>query len=201
MAGGRKLEFDKNEALETAMKIFWEKGYIGASLSDLTEGMGIKKPSMYATFGNKEALFVQATEYYLENFAKRHGVFLLDESKPLKERLKNYLLSVIQGQCDESLPKGCYISLSVSEAASGCLPEDALNTINKAGQFAPEVLTEFFDHPEISSQLSQDTCAAEKALFVVSVLHGTAAMARAGKSKEELKPVAEQAIVGLGLPN
>ena len=61
MAGGRQRSFDKQQALENAMRVFWQKGFIGASLMDLTESMGINKPSMYAAFGNKEQLFIQAT--------------------------------------------------------------------------------------------------------------------------------------------
>ena len=58
MTSGRKKLFDENTALNAAMDVFWQKGYVGASLADLTQRMGINKPSMYSAFGNKEALFV-----------------------------------------------------------------------------------------------------------------------------------------------
>jgi len=117
MVGGRKREFDKTEALEQAMRVFWQKGYLGASLSDLTEGMGINKPSLYSAFGNKEALFIHATEFYLEHHAKQHLRFLHEE-KPLQQRLSNYLQSVVAAQFTEIYPKGCYISFCLSESAS-----------------------------------------------------------------------------------
>ena len=60
MTSGRKREFDAEIALEAAMQVFWQKGYTGASLTDLIDSMGINKPSMYRAFGNKEALFVKA---------------------------------------------------------------------------------------------------------------------------------------------
>src|SRR5882762_10738972 len=61
---GRPRCFCEEEALERAMRVFWEKGYEGASLGDLTEAMGINRPSLYATFGDKQALFFRAMERY-----------------------------------------------------------------------------------------------------------------------------------------
>jgi len=63
---GRPRGFDENAALEAAMRVFWEKSYEGASLSDLTSAMGINKSSMYAAFGDKAALFRRAMERYRE---------------------------------------------------------------------------------------------------------------------------------------
>ena len=61
---GRPREFDVEEALAAALHVFWEKGYEGASLTDLTEAMGITRPSLYAAFGNKEDLFKRALDLY-----------------------------------------------------------------------------------------------------------------------------------------
>ena len=61
---GRPREFDTDDALGAALRVFWQKGYEGASLSDLTDAMGITRPSLYAAFGNKENLFRQALDLY-----------------------------------------------------------------------------------------------------------------------------------------
>ena len=61
---GRPREFCVDHALAEALRIFWEKGYEGASLTDLTEAMGITRPSLYAAFGNKESLFRKALDLY-----------------------------------------------------------------------------------------------------------------------------------------
>src|SRR5437879_5989068 len=61
---GRPRAFNADKALEKALKVFWRKGYEGASLPDLTRAMGINRPSLYAAFGNKESLFRKAVERY-----------------------------------------------------------------------------------------------------------------------------------------
>src|SRR5205814_7401242 len=63
---GRPRSFDTNKALDRALQVFWRKGYEGASLPDLTEAMGINRPSLYAAFGNKEALFRKALDRYVQ---------------------------------------------------------------------------------------------------------------------------------------
>ena len=67
---GRPRGFDENAALEAAMRVFWEKSYEGATLSDLTSAMGINRSSMYAAFGDKAALFRRAVERYGEGPAR-----------------------------------------------------------------------------------------------------------------------------------
>src|SRR2546425_1580700 len=63
---GRPRAFDVDKALERALRMFWHKGYEGASLSDLTKAMGINRPSLYAAFGNKEARFRPALDRHAD---------------------------------------------------------------------------------------------------------------------------------------
>ena len=70
---GRPREFNVEKALDRALKVFWRKGYEGASLPELTKAMGINRPSMYAAFGNKEALFRQAIDRYVDGPAAHAG--------------------------------------------------------------------------------------------------------------------------------
>ena len=200
MAGGRKREFDKQDALNSAMKVFWKKGFLGASLSDLTQGMGINKPSMYATFGNKEDLFLEATKYYLEHHAKSHTNYLYESGIELSDRIRNYLTSVVAAQCDAMNPKGCYISLCVAEAAGDCMPDNARAIIDEAGTYAVTLLTELLQQDDEAQALQLTKSAAEKALFLVTILHGTASMARAGKTLTELEPIIDYAMLGLNFP-
>src|SRR5680860_1641617 len=72
VAIGRPRTVNKDQALDQALDVFWRKGYEGASICDLTAAMGINPPSLYAAFGNKEALFRQA----LDRYAETKGAFV-----------------------------------------------------------------------------------------------------------------------------
>src|SRR5439155_18551737 len=70
---GQPRSFDLDKALDAALQVFWRKGYEGASLSDLTQAMGINRPSLYAAFGDKETLFRKALDRYAEGPAAYVG--------------------------------------------------------------------------------------------------------------------------------
>ena len=65
---GRHREFDVVQALDAALRVFWRKGYEGASYADLTEATGVERPALYSAFGNKEALFRRALGRYYERY-------------------------------------------------------------------------------------------------------------------------------------
>src|ERR1700761_5521021 len=62
---GRPRAFDRDAALEAAMLLFWRKGFAAASMNDLCEAMDVRSPSLYAAFGSKEALYLEAIERYV----------------------------------------------------------------------------------------------------------------------------------------
>ena len=107
MAKGRPREFDAEAALDAALRVFWEKGYEGASLPDLTAAMGINRPSLYAAFGNKETLFRRAIDRYLAGPAE-HGARALQE--PTAQRVAERLLrGGIELVTAPANPGGCFL--------------------------------------------------------------------------------------------
>jgi AcrR family transcriptional regulator len=193
MTGGRQKSFDKTQALDSAMHVFWQKGFLGASLADLTEAMGINKPSMYSTFGNKEELFMLATDHYLEEYAKPHMSHLEGEGS-YQKRLKSYLMSVISNQCEGPRPKGCYISLCMTESASQSLPAQALEMILKVRDFTESFFAEWLSKECTKEIGGKDERMMVMARLIITVLHGTAAMARSGRTIQELEPVVDLAL-------
>src|SRR5271155_5212684 len=102
---GRPRAFDCGEALDAAMEVFWRKGYEGASLSDLTEAMGVSRPSLYACFGNKEALFRQALDLYEREKMAYVGEAL---AKPTARAVAEHLLTgSLERQTSICDPRGC----------------------------------------------------------------------------------------------
>ena len=199
MGGGRKREFDENAALEAAMQVFWQKGFAGASLSELTESMGINKPSMYSAFGNKEALFVKTTQLYLDSVAQLISEILHAPDVPLAERIRNYMMLLISKQCESDPPKGCYVVLCESEVAGGDLPPEAARMLTEAGHSAQEIFAELFRNDPEAKTLKLNENAEGKALCLATTLRGTASMARTGISESELVYVVEQSLKGVGI--
>src|SRR5882762_7096049 len=104
---GRPRAFDLDQALDRALKVFWRKGYEGASLPDLTKAMGINRPSLYAAFGNKEALFRKAIDRYVEGPAS-HIAEALEEPTALAV-VGRLLRGSIDLITDSRNPHGCFM--------------------------------------------------------------------------------------------
>src|SRR5262245_29688993 len=107
MAVGRPRTFDTEKALDRALKVFWRKGYEGTSLPDLTKAMGINRPSLYAAFGNKEALFRRAIERYIEGPASRVREALGETTaRRVVEQLWRGTIDLVT---DPRNPRGCFL--------------------------------------------------------------------------------------------
>jgi AcrR family transcriptional regulator len=102
---GRPRAFDAHEALDQAMRLFWRKGFLGTSLSDLTEAMGISRPSLYAAFGNKESLYRRVVERYFQGPAS----YLQDALKEPTARavVERLFQGVVDLVTDPKLPRTC----------------------------------------------------------------------------------------------
>jgi AcrR family transcriptional regulator len=102
---GRPREFSTDDALTAALRVFWSKGYEGASMTDLTEAMGITRPSLYAAFGNKESLFRQALDLYeREKLAYVSAALEAPTARGVAERL---LRGALELQISGEDPRGC----------------------------------------------------------------------------------------------
>src|SRR5204863_9522155 len=115
---GRPHTFDIDEALDRALEVFCQKGYEGTSLSELTRAMGINRPSLYATFGNKEALFRKVLDRYVEKPAAYVREAL--EEPTARAAVERLLSSAVEALTDPCRPKGCLLvqgALSCGEEA------------------------------------------------------------------------------------
>ena len=95
---GRPRSFDETGALEKATQVFWSKGYDGVTIDDLVAGMGVGRPSLYAVFGDKRAIFLRVLRAYAETEGRisREGTPLAAESS----RLDRGLSEVRRRKCD-----------------------------------------------------------------------------------------------------
>lgn len=112
----RTREFDEEKVLDAAMQLFWEKGYEATSLSDLTSRMGIQRPSIYSTFGDKKELFEAALRKYTMSRAAEARTKL--QSNPsVKEAFRHFFADVIDAEYTESLSRGCFCINTMVELA------------------------------------------------------------------------------------
>jgi AcrR family transcriptional regulator len=120
---GRPRNFDRDQAVEQALHLFWQHGYDATSLAQLKAGLGggISAPSFYAAFGSKEALFAECVQRYLTTFAQVTQC-LWDESLEPRQAIERALRQSARMQCEDGHPKGCMVALGVMSAPS---PENA----------------------------------------------------------------------------
>lgn len=187
---GRPRGFDVDQALDRALRVFWRKGYEGASLLDLTKAMRINRPSLYAAFGNKEALFRKVLDRYVEGPA---GYVREALEEPTARAVAERLLSgAIDLVTDPRNPRGCLMvqgALACGEEAEPVRRE--LIARRMAGEVA---VRQRFERALAEGDLPADADAADLARYVLTVIRGMAVQAAGGVSREELRRVAELAL-------
>ncbi|WP_239615493.1 TetR/AcrR family transcriptional regulator [Cohnella mopanensis] len=112
----RPREFDEEKALDAAMQLFWEKGFEATSLSDLTSRMGIQRPSIYSTFGDKKGLFEAA----LRKYTSSHAAYIranLQNNSSVKEAFRAFFENMVAREYGKSPNWGCFCINSLVELA------------------------------------------------------------------------------------
>ena len=187
---GRPRTFDADKALDAAMHVFWRKGYEGTSLSDLTTAMEISRPSLYAAFGDKEALFRQVLDRYAAGPASY---------------LKAALNAPTAYGCVELLLMGAVDLLTALGHPSLCLiaqgtlvcgeETDAIRReVNARRQRGETGLRTRLERAVSEGELPPDTDAAGLTRYFVTVMRGLGISALSGANREELDGVAQMAL-------
>jgi AcrR family transcriptional regulator len=187
---GRPRAFDIDEALDRAMKVFWQKGYEGASLPDLTKAMGINRPSLYAAFGNKEALFRKAIDRYVAGPACHVKEALKEPTaRRVVERLLYGSIDLIT---DSRNPCGCFMVQSA--LACGDTSDVIRQELVKRRAASEAALRERFERAVSEGDLPPGSDPADLARYVATLMHGMAVQAAGGTARDELLRVAAMAI-------
>jgi AcrR family transcriptional regulator len=190
MAMGRPREFDVDKALDLALQVFWRKGYEGASMADLTETMGITKPSLYSAFGNKEELFRKALDRYVDGPG---GYFQVALAKPTVRAVVEHLLfESADAVTDPNHPPGCLAvqgALSCGDAAES-IKQELMSRRAKGEQD----LRQRFERAIAEGDLPQGSDAADLAAYLSAILQGMAVQAAGGTTREQLRKIAEMAL-------
>ena len=192
---GRPRSFDLNEALDRALQVFWRKGYEGASLSDLTKAVGVNRPSLYAAFGDKRALFRKALDRYLTGPAAYTQEALKEPTaRAVVERL-------LQGAADLNAaprnPGGCLmVQGALASGDAGDSIRQELVACRAAGEAA---LRRRFQRAKSERDLPADTDPADLARYLATIIYGMAVQAAGGASRDTLQHVVEMTLRTLPL--
>lgn len=190
MPGGRPRQFDADEALGRAMEVFWRLGYEGATIPELTRAMGINRPSLYAAFGDKEALFRKVLDRYVEGPASHVAEALAaPTARAVAERL---LFGTADLLSDPSRPSGCLMvqgALACGEGADSVRRELAARR-----EAAVRVIQSRLDRARDAGDLPAGADCAALARFLTTVTHGMAVQAASGATREELRAVVRVAL-------
>ena len=105
---GRPRSFDERDALEKATQVFWSKGYDGVTIDDLVAGMGVGRPSLYAVFGDKRAIFLRALKVYAEKKGALASKALLSP-QTLRDSLARFLRYAVESATEKGSARGCLL--------------------------------------------------------------------------------------------
>jgi AcrR family transcriptional regulator len=189
-AVGRPREFCTDNALAAALKVFWRKGYEAASLSDLTDAMGITRPSLYCAFGNKEELFKKALDLY-----EREKLSFIDQAlaKPTAyEAVEFLLLKGADAHSDPDTPgcMGVNSVLTCGGIASDSVRQELVN--RRLG--VETKLRERFEQAKIDGDIRADVDTASLTSYVLALAQGMALQASMGMSLTEMRNVVSLAL-------
>jgi len=187
---GRPRAFDPDKALDAALKVFWERGYEGASLADLTKAMGINKPSLYGTFGDKAELFRKVVDRYLSRQNLLWEQVLREPSaRTTVERILNAVAdSLTSGQN----PHGCLLvqsALTCSEESECIKNELSLRRADSDGMLRLRL-----ERAQKEGEIPQGVDVAALSRYFSTILRGMSVEASGGATRQDLQNVIDLAL-------
>lgn len=187
---GRPLSFDREAALNQAMLLFWRHGYEATSLSDLTAAMGVTPPSIYAAFGDKRRLFLEAVGRYLSGPVTSERI--IEEAATAQEAARGLLQAAASAFTGADTPPGCLLASSaISCSAAAAEVQGELADIRRGieaclrGRIARAV-----EAGELAAATDADALAGH----IMAVIQGMSTLARDGATRDKLMRVAATAM-------
>lgn len=184
MRTGRPRSFDRDQVLEKAMHLFWQRGYEGTTLGQLTAAMGIAAPSLYAAFGSKEGLYREALDRY-SSLPALFDLRVIDRSGNLQDVMSVLLYQALDLMIG-SEGRGCMITTGmVSGLAEHASVARDLKT--RRENFRAELMERF-------SSFLPSRQAAAHAAYLMAILQGLSTQARDGATAEQLRDIVGMAV-------
>lgn len=190
---GRPRGFDRDDVLDRAMRLFWERGYEATSVSELTEAMGITPPTLYTFFGDKKHLFLEAVDRY-QTGPGCFGMKALTEEPTAESSMRRLLHDAVASYSSPKGPKGCLVVLGAINCAAEST--DVFNAVADKRRAAESAVRSRITAAQTAGELSEDVDVDALTGQMIATLYGLAIKARDGASRASLNRIVEQAMRG-----
>src|SRR6201993_1603479 len=185
---GRPRSFDETGALEKATQVFWSKGYDGVTIDDLVAGMGVGRPSLYAVFGDKRAIFLRVLKAYAEAKGARAAKALLSPQS-LRDSIAAFLRFAVETATEKASARGCLL-ICVAPLVDDA---EVRQFLQKAATGGAALLEGRFRDAMTAGEIPSDFPAAERAIQVTDFGRGLTVRALIGTPRKTLLKDAEEA--------
>lgn len=190
---GRPRSFDSAKALEKALGLFWERGYLGTTYADLCQATGLSKPSLYAAFGNKEATFLAALALYGDRYIKP-GAALLEMEPDARKAVHGLLTATIDGLTAEGVPLGCMIATNAACSDAPEVPRLIAEAVRTAAAETPLAVAARLRRAAANDDVPPGTDIDALTCFFDTLITGLSGLAKRGVPRQELIGAVETAM-------
>jgi AcrR family transcriptional regulator len=185
---GRPRSFDETGALEKATQVFWSKGYDGVTIDDLVAGMGVGRPSLYAVFGDKRAIFFRVLRAYAERKGALAAKALLAPHN-LRDAIASFLKYNVESATEKGSARGCLL-LCVAPLVNDAEVQRFLQNTATGGA---ALLERRFRDGISAGEIPSDFPVATRAVQVTDFARGLTMRAQIGTPRKTLLKDAEEA--------
>src|ERR1700733_12908386 len=185
---GRPRSFDETGALQKATQVFWSKGYDGATIDDLVEGMGVRRPSLYAVFGDKRAVFLRVLKVYAERKGALAAKALLSP-KGLRDSIAGFLRYNVESATEKGSARGCLL-ICIAPLVNDA---EVRRFLQNAATGGAALLERRFRDAINAGEIPSDFPVAARAIQVTDLARGLTMRAQIGMPRKTLLKEAEEA--------
>ena len=182
----RQKEFDENEVLEEAMKVFWLKGYEGTSIQDLQDAMGLSRASIYNTFGSKSGLYQKVLDKYVSAIAQ-NWLKAFYSGTTFKESLNSFLDSIFDQNFSLTHPSGCLTDFGYMELATH--DENTTKKIFDNFDYLRDLVAIRIKKAVDDGEMHKNTDVSSLTYIFILYFHGIMLLGRLGRLKENTEDI------------
>ncbi|OLF55845.1 TetR/AcrR family transcriptional regulator [Pseudomonas chlororaphis] len=192
----RAKEFEPEEVADSAMQVFWQRGYAATSIQDLVEGTGLSRSSLYNAFESKNGLYQQALRRYHQ--LTEVNVALLSQAEPAPALVRQLLMRIVEDEMGDTRQRGCLVANATLELAGQDPAVAAL--VSQNFQRLERALEQLVTRGQQEGEIAPEKNPRALARFFVSTIQGMRVLSKGSapqERRERLMDVVEVALAAL----